>query len=192
MTGDTIASLLYLSLLGAAIAGYFLVANRHRMGKVAQHAAIWALIFLGVVAAVGLWEDIRGSTSRQAVFAEAGEVVVPRSHDGHYHLTLDVDGTPVRFIVDTGATDMVLSVEDAERIGIDHSELAFIGRASTANGIVPTAQVWLDEVRLGGFVDRGVPARISGGAMPASLLGMGYLQRFSSIRIEGNRLTLAR
>jgi aspartyl protease family protein len=192
MTGDNIASVIYLALLGAVIAGYFLVSHRRQLGKVAQQALIWVFIFVGIVAAVGLWEDVRSSTARQAVFTDTGAVIVPMSRDGHYHLTLDLNGTPVRFIVDTGATEMVLSLQDAQRIGIDAGDLRFIGQARTANGAVATAPVWLDEVRLGGIVDRDVPARVSGGEMPGSLLGMGYLHRFSTLQIADGKLTLIR
>ncbi|PWR03235.1 TIGR02281 family clan AA aspartic protease [Meridianimarinicoccus roseus] len=193
MTADSIASLIYLSLLGTVIAGYFLLANRHRMGKIAQQGAIWALIFIGVAAGAALWDDIRStSASLQSVYQQGDRIEVTRSPDGHYHLTLGVNGTPVEFLVDTGASEMVLSVQDAERVGIAHADLRFTGRAATANGTVQTARITLDRVELGGQVDRNVPAQVSGGAMPASLLGMTYLSRFASLSITGDTLTLIR
>jgi len=193
MTGDDIASFLYLAILGSVIAGYFLLANRHRMGQMAQQAAIWALIFVGLAAAAALWQDVRSTSAGYQQFSEdGGPVTINRASDGHYHLTLGVNGTPVDFLVDTGATDLVLSVQDAERVGFDHADLAFEGRARTANGIVRTAAVTLDRVTLGDQVDRNVPAQVSGGAMPGSLLGMSYLSDFATIRIEGDTMTLTR
>lgn len=193
MNADNIASLIYLSLIGTVIAGYFLVANRHRMGKVAQQAAIWALIFVGVAAGAALWDDIRStSVGRQAVSQQGDRIEVTRGPGGHYTLTLGVNGAAVDFLVDTGATEIVLTLEDAERAGISEADLRFTGRASTANGMVQTAQITLDTVELGGRTDRNIPAQISGGAMPGSLLGMRYLSRFSSLSIEGNTLTLVR
>ena len=59
MDGDQTARFIFLALLGGAIAGGYLVQHRKEMGKVAQQAAVWALIFLGAIAAVGLWGDIR-------------------------------------------------------------------------------------------------------------------------------------
>ena len=64
---------------------------------------------------------------------------VPRSADGHYYLTMEVNGAPIRFVVDTGATELVLSRADAERAGIDTGGLIYSGRAFTANGMVETA-----------------------------------------------------
>lgn len=193
MTGDNFASLIYLGLLGAVLGGYFLLQNRHRMGQVAQQASIWGLIFVGLIAAFGLWEDVRVTIpDRAATITETGEIRVPKGQDGHYHLTLQINDTPVRFIVDTGATDIVLTKEDAQRVGIDTETLPFLGKARTANGTVATALIRLDEVALGPMEDRGIPARISAGEMPGSLLGMSYLSRFETIAISGDTMTLTR
>lgn len=192
MTGDSIASFLYLALLGSVIAFYFFVQNRANMGKSLQMMAIWALIFVGAVAVYGLWEDIGGELVPRQDVAMDGSVTVPRGFDGHYRMTLDVQDVPVEFIVDTGATDLVLSRADAERAGIDTDALAWTGRARTANGTVETASVVLDEVALGDAVDRNVRAAVNGGEMDMSLLGMTYLERFGRIEISGGELTLER
>jgi aspartyl protease family protein len=195
MTFDQSMQLLYLSLLGAVIGGYFLVANRRRMGRMVQMAAIWFFIFVGMVLVVGLWEDVsRTAMPRQDVILSDGGVVieVPRERDGHYHMTLGVNGAPIRFIVDTGASDLVLSRDDAARAGIDLGALRYLGRAYTANGEVRTAQVRLDEVEVGGMVDRGVPAVVNEGDMRVSLLGMSYLQEFGRIEIADDTLRLVR
>lgn len=193
MTGDDIGQLIYLTLLGSAVAGYFLVANRNRLGQVARHAALWGLIFIGVVAAAGLWSDIRRDVMPGlATFDGESRVEVPRAADGHYYLTVKVNGAPVRFVVDTGATDVVLTRKDAERAGIDLSGLAFVNEAHTANGVVRTAPVRLDEMQLGPILDRRVRAFVNEGEMRESLLGMGYLNRFGRIEVTGNRMILER
>ena len=129
---------------------------------------------------------------RQSVSVGEGAIAVPRSRDGHYYLTLNLNGTDVRFIVDTGATDVVLTQADAARIGIDPDSLRFTGIARTANGTVRTAPVRLDVVRLEGFTDRGIGAFVNEGALDTSLLGMGYLERFDRIEIQRDRLILTR
>ncbi|TCP42277.1 retropepsin-like aspartic protease family protein [Rhodovulum marinum] len=193
MPGDDIARLIYLALLGAAIAGYFLLANRHRLGQVAQQAAIWGLIFIGAIAGVGLWSDIRQDViPRQTVFAEESRIEVPRAPDGHYYLTIDVNGAPVRFVVDTGATDVVLTRADAERAGLDPQTLDYFGEARTANGVVRTAPVRLERMALGPIEDRGVRAFVNAGEMRESLLGMGYLNRFERIEVVRDRMILSR
>lgn len=191
MAAEDLPRLVYLVLLLAVVGGYFLVENRKRLGRTAQQAAIWGLIFVGVIAGYGLWSDIRSTVMpRQSVFAEAGRIEVPRAPDGHYYLVLDIDGTPVRFIVDTGATDVVLSAEDARRVGIDPGSLDYLGRAGTANGVVRTARVRLDNVTLGPLTDDRLTAWVSAGEMPGSLLGMAYLDRFERIEIARDRMVL--
>ena len=75
MSGNDTASLIYFVVLLGAILFWFVIQNRHQMGKVAQQAAIWALIFVGAIAAYGMWDDIRGTiTPQQAVFASENRI----------------------------------------------------------------------------------------------------------------------
>ena len=192
MDGDNIGRLAYLVLLGLAVGGWFIAENRANLGRTARQAAVWALIFVGAIAAVGLWSDIRDDVlPRQSVVGE-GTIEVPRGFDGHYYLVLHLNDVPVEFIVDTGATDVVLTLKDARRIGIDIDGLVFSGVASTANGTVRTAFARIDDVRLGNIRDRGLTVSVNGGEMPGSLLGMSYLRRFEKIEIAGGRLILTR
>ncbi|HHI69908.1 MAG TPA: TIGR02281 family clan AA aspartic protease [Rhodobacteraceae bacterium] len=193
MDGDNLARLIYLVLLGSAIGGYFFVQNRDNLGKTAQHAAIWGFIFVGAVVVIGLWGDIRNSVMPSQSYVNGQAIVeVPRSNDGHYYLTLEIDGTPVRFVIDTGASDVVLTRQDAKRVGIDVDNLFFGGVAGTANGEVRTARVKLHNVRLGDITDPVVAASVNGGEMDTSLLGMSYLQRYSKIELGGGKLVLRR
>lgn len=186
------ARLTYLVLLGSVIAFTFFVQNRQSLGKLMQQALTWGLIFLGVIAAYGLWGDIRQSVRPVAQFDAAGQIELKRRNDGHFYVTLKLNGAPVLFVVDTGATDMVLSQPDAQRAGLDLTKLAFTGRANTANGLVRTAPVRLDVVTLGPYQEFGFRAVVNQGEMDGSLLGMTYLQRFSSIQINGNVMILIR
>lgn len=187
------ARLFYLVLLGGAVMLWFFAQNRNSLGRVTQQALVWGLIFVGVIAAVGLWGDIRQTVRPgQVVLSEAGRIEVPRAPDGHYYLTADVNGTPVNFVIDTGASQIVLSERDARRVGIDTAGLVYVGRAITANGEVRTAPVRLDRLAIGPFADERVRAVVNEGALDRSLLGMDYLQRFSSVEIAGNRLILTR
>lgn len=193
MSPDEIARFSYLALLGAAVAFWFFVQNREKMGRKLQYAAVWGLIFFGAVAAYGLWGDIRRDALMLPSVSEAGDrVSVPMAPDGHFYLSLEINGTPVRFVVDTGATEMVLTQADARRAGIDPGGIAYWSRAMTANGEVRVAPVVLDAVTLGGITDRNVPATVNEGEMSGSLLGMSYLRRFEGIEIRGGRMVLSR
>ncbi len=193
MTGDDTARFLYLALLGSVLALWFFTQNRESLGKVAQQAIVWGLIILGTIAVVGLWGDIRGTVQPgTAQIMGEDQVSVSRAMDGHYYLTAQVNGAPVDFVVDTGATAIVLTKGDAEAAGIDTSNLAYVGRAMTANGMVRTAPVTLDSLTVGPLRDTRVRATVNEGEMDRSLLGMEYLQRFSSVEITGGRMILTR
>ncbi len=188
-----IGRLVYLVLLGTVLIGWVFVQNRQSLGKTLQQIMAWVFIFLGMIAAVGLWDDIRQTVQpTQAVLADQGQIEVPRAPDGHYYLTLSINDTPIRFVVDTGATQMVLTQQDARRAGIDMDRLIYSGRALTANGEVRTAPAQLDTVQLGPFADNGLTAWVNDGDMAGSLLGMDYLQRWSRIEIADNALLLTR
>ena len=191
---DTTPRLIYLGLLGLALVGWLWVENRRSAGRAAKHALAWAMIFVGVIAAVGLWTDVKDDVwlPRQSVMGDGETISVPRAGDGHYYLSLDLNGEPVTFVVDTGASDIVLTREDATRVGIDPATLRFSGRATTANGVVATARARVDEVALGPIVDRGLPVSVNDGEMRESLLGMTYLNRFERIEFSGGRLLLTR
>jgi len=189
---DRTASLIYLVLLGCAVAGWFFVSQRRNLGKMMQYAAIWGFIFLGAIVAVGLWMDIRDDFApRQSVLSD-GTISVPRAADGHFYLTLDVNGVPTRFVVDTGASDIVLTLADAQAAGIATDLLIYSGRANTANGAVEIAPTRIDTLSLGGIPDTNVRAVVNSGDMRESLLGMAYLSRFSRLLIAENQLVLER
>lgn len=193
MADFEIAHLIYLIVLLAMVASWFFMQSRPNMNKSLQQAAVWGLIFTGAAAGVGLWQDITRDTARQQLSVnQQGEIVLPRGRDGHYYLTAEINGAAVRFVVDTGASDIVLTKADAARIGIDPEALDYLGRAGTANGETRTAFVRLDEVVVGPAVDHNVPAVVNDGDMSQSLLGMGYLQRWGRIEISGGELRLSR
>lgn len=172
---------------------WFVSLGRRRLNATLQNAAIWALIFVGAIAGVGIWQDIKDDViPRQVAFADEGRIEVPRSPDGHYYLTLDVNGAPVSFVVDTGATDIVLTKDDAQKAGLAPENLQFFGRARTANGEVRTAAVRLETIGIGDITDTNLPASVNDGEMFRSLLGMTYLQRWDKIEITDGRLILSR
>ncbi|WP_147104667.1 TIGR02281 family clan AA aspartic protease [Tateyamaria sp. syn59] len=193
MSGDSIAQLIYLGTFALVLGGGFLLSTKLKLSQTLQMAAIWALIFIGAIGVVGLWDDIQDDLlANQTRFDDSGTIIIPRSSDGHYYLTLDINGQPTDFIVDTGATDIVLNLADAEAAGLDPANLTFLGRAATANGEVRTAPVRLDTVAIGPHEDSNVPAVVNNGELWQSLLGMGYLQRWGRIEIAGGEMTLSR
>jgi aspartyl protease family protein len=191
MDGDSTARLIYLGLLLAALGGWVIAEFRGRVGFALRTAMAWGMIFLGVMAGYGLWQEVRTDVIPRQAVMDGGEITLPRAPNGHYYLTLDIAGTPLRFMVDTGATNVVLSRDDARKLGFDPATLMYLGQAQTANGIVRTARVELQDVRLGPYTDPTLRAFVNDGEMDGSLLGMDYLGRYR-IEIAGDRMVLRR
>lgn len=189
MDGETLARVGYLAIILVALGGWVMVEFRQRMGQALRMALAWGLIFVGVMAGYGLWSDIRRDVMPIQEVAEDGAVEVPRSADGHYYLTLMINGTGVPFMVDTGASGMVLAGTDAEKLGIDPDSLDYRGEANTANGVVRTARVTLPLVELGPFRNENFGAFVTEGALEQSLLGMDYLGQFR-MEFDGGKLVL--
>lgn len=192
MDSDQLARLAYLLLLLVAVAGWVLVEFRRRIGEALRVGIAWGLIFCGVAAGYGLWHDMGGfSVPAPQMVSTTGEITIPRAPDGHYYVTLDIDGTPIRFLADTGASNMVLTQADALSLGIDPESLVYMGEAATANGTVRTARVELPSVTLGPYTDTDFPAWVNRGDMQGSLLGMEYL-RLYRVEIAADQMVLRR
>lgn len=185
-----IARLLWFGVLLVALGGWFILQFRKQPGQSLQYLAVWALIFVGVIAGYGLWQDIRADLRPAQVMRADGQIEIPLSRDGHFHATLAINDVPVSFVIDTGASMIVLSAQDAQRIGLEPDALPYIGEARTANGVVRTAPVRLDRVALGPFELSDVRAVVNQGQMDGSLLGMSWITQFAGVEITRNRLTL--
>jgi aspartyl protease family protein len=191
LDGEIFGRVLYLGILVVAVGSYLLVEFRGRMGQMMRGLMSWGLIIVGLMAGYGLWQDMGGQFMPHQSIAAGGEVVLPRARDGHYYLMLEIDGKPVDFMVDTGASGVVLTQADARKLGLDPEGLVYLGSAQTANGTVRTARVTLNNVRLGEFEDATLSASVNQGEMDGSLLGMDYLGRFR-VEIDNDRMILRR
>jgi aspartyl protease family protein len=118
------------------------------------------------------------------------ELVYHRARDGHFYVEADVNGTRIRFLVDTGATLVALSPEDARSAGLRVSGSDYTARSSTANGVARVAPVTLREVELDQLQLFDVRAVVLEQPMPVSLLGMSFLSRLESYETRNDELVL--
>lgn len=194
------ARVVYLVLLLVLVSSSVLAGRRLRLKGVAKAAALWVVII--AVLALGYSYRLELRVIGERVLGEFlphrgtvvgdDEVRFPVRNDGHFLIEALVDGTPVRFLVDTGASDIVLSPADARRIGFDPENLAFTGFAETANGTVRTAPVRLGSVAIGPIRMSDLPASVNQAAMRGSLLGMSFLKRLRSFEMRDDVLILRR
>ena len=119
-------------------------------------------------------------------------VTIPKNRWGQYETTVEIEGQRLSVLVDTGATFVILSSQDADRLGIRPMPADFNIRVNTANGRASVARVNLREIRLGSIVLRNVDALVGtrGALSTGSLLGMSFLGRLRGVRVEDGRLAL--
>ncbi len=124
--------------------------------------------------------------------ARAGTVELRAGANGHFHTSADVNGRAIDVMVDTGASIVALTFEDAERAGIFVRESDFTHRVSTANGIARVAPVTLDRVAIGEIMVRNVRAAVAErGKLAQTLLGMSFLGKLSKAEMSRGVLVLA-
>lgn len=120
-----------------------------------------------------------------------GELQLAPDASGNYFTDVDVDGHLIRMIVDTGATYVSLTSEDANAIGISPAPTEYRYRTMTANGVGVAAKVNIPRLRLGQMEISGVEAFVMPpGALHTSLLGMSALSHLAKVEISGGRLVL--
>jgi aspartyl protease family protein len=157
----------------------------------------WAVV---IVIAIGVWI---GATvpAKKPVAAPAAaappasiepkpeRTVIQRDMNGHFLAHGEVDGEPIRFVVDTGADMVALTVEDARRARVEFSEAAFEPVARSASGIAYGQHVRLKNVTLDGKKVEDVPAAVIRG-LDVSLLGQSYLRHIDSVQLQGDEMVL--
>ena len=121
---------------------------------------------------------------------EGRETRVPLAPDGHYWLRATVNGAPVNFLVDTGATLTAVSSETAERIGLEPREAGIPVRMQTANGSVAAQLTTIDELKFGNVAARGIDAIIAPGLGPTNVIGMNVLSRLASVQFADRTMIL--
>jgi clan AA aspartic protease (TIGR02281 family) len=126
---------------------------------------------------------LKGTTATHTLSYRAGA-------GGQITLTAMVNGAPIRFVVDTGASHVTLTPEDARAAGIGISELSFNRRSNTANGTVLVAPVNLREIRIEQLSVENVPAAVNKNLAGVSLLGMSFLNRLKGFQMRDGALTI--
>ncbi len=179
------------------VASGILASRTLNVKKAVRDIAIWVAILAGLVALYGFRYELEILGLRIAGELEPargteadGEMLYRRSADGHFYIDATVNGQPVRFLVDTGASEIVLSPADAARAGFTQADLLFNRQYQTANGIGWGAPVMLRSIEAGAIRFRGVAASVNETPMSESLLGMSFLDRLSGFEVRGDSLIL--
>ncbi len=170
-------------------------------GKIYQklkYLSIWVGIFTVLIIGYSYRYELIGIKDK--VLAElnpAGgvqytldSISFPVSSDGHFYIRAFVNEVPITFMVDTGASDIVLSPGDAKKLGYHLSDLNFNRIYETANGTVRGSSVRIDDLKIGAMHMKDVGASINEASMRNSLLGMTFFKQLKSYEVKNDALTL--
>ncbi len=202
--GQFVFLIILLTLIASGVIG----GSRANMGLALRNGLIWIGIFLLIVALYAFRDDF--SIVGQKVMAElmparaqnmvdesgttsnGSAVAIRKAADGHFWAEGKVNNTHVRFMVDTGASAVALTLNDARRAGYKVKDLHFTVTVNTASGQVMAAPVNLKKLSIGSLTVRDVRALIIRDGLDTSLLGMSYLGRLSRFEASRNQLILRR
>jgi aspartyl protease family protein len=199
---DDFASLVWYGVLALVLGAAFL-SNRARLGTNLRYLAIWLVAVLALVTIYVYRYELQDAAARVSGGLLPGSPVASRSADGRLQVTLirsrdrhfrargSVNGAAVAFLVDTGASDVVLSRRAAIAAGIDVDRLVDSAQVTTANGRTTAAPVTLDEIEIAGIKRQRVHALVARtGSLDGNLLGMSFLETLSAFEFRGDRLVL--
>lgn len=166
---------------------------RENLSRNLKYGLVWILIILVLVLGYAQKDTLLAALVPQSArVGEDGSLEFQRAVDGHFYVEALVNNVPVKFMVDTGASEVVLSPNDAKRAGYDPASLEYSKIFFTANGQGKGAPVIIESFIVGDLEEQGMRASVNGAAMDSSLLGMSYLSRFRSMELKGDRLLLRR
>ncbi len=168
------------------------------LSRTLRQLAQWAVVLAALTIGYQIWQDggfswagLRAAFSPQLDSADQAGIAQFRANSlGEFVVEGDINGTRVMFLVDTGASDLVLAPRDAERVGFDLATLDYPRVYDTASGTVRAAPVRLDQVSVGGVAVDNVRAAVSSFNMDTSLLGMSFINRLSGFELRNGVLTL--
>jgi len=179
-----------------------LLASGIKMGQLLRHCLIWFVVVIGLVLSYHYryaLQDMGHQLSAGLIPAsplaryEAGNLTVTllRGRNGHFETRALVNGQEMRFMLDTGASRVVLSHEDARRLGFNDGNLNYSVTTSTANGLTQAAPIRLKSINISGIERQNVSALVArAGSMSGNLLGMNFLNSLSGYNVRADQLTL--
>jgi aspartyl protease family protein len=198
LTTDEFGSLAYKIAILVFLAAALFAIFRDRLTEAIMGALLWAVI--GIVLVIGYSYRYEVNQVADRVIAELmpGHVIshgrtaeVARTSSGDFAISAQINGARVHMVVDTGATSVVLTAEDAKAAGLPLALLNYSVNIETANGRTRAAPVTLDRVAMGELEERSVEALVvQPGQLRTSLLGMSFLNRLQNWQVNGDRLML--
>jgi aspartyl protease family protein len=191
-TAQLVAGVMMLVLVGSS-----LVARRLPVSDMLRMTLGWVLIFALLLVGYSYRAELGRVVQRVTgdLLGDRGQTVggtlrVPMAEDGHFWVRARVNGTELRFMIDSGATTTTMSTEAARAAGIEINESGFPVMLETANGSARAYRARIDRLVLGPIESSDLAALVSPTLGNTNLLGMNFLSSLESWRVEGQTLVL--
>jgi aspartyl protease family protein len=173
-----------------------LAARRLPLGYIAKAGLAWIAIFATLFAIfsfrfefINIWERVKADISGAAGQSISGEAIeLRRQDDGHYWIMVDINGRPVRFMVDSGATMTAINATTAQEVGVETDGYPIV--LSTANGRVAAKRATVRSLAVGPHKIENHSVVVSESFGDVNLLGMNFLNSMQSWRVEANVMIL--
>lgn len=168
-------------------------------GQSFQYIFIWIGIGLVLVLGYAYRHDLTSLKQRLAAelnpangrtLSEQKQITFAKAEDGHFYIEAEVNGVAIRFMVDTGASRVVLKSSDARKLGLDVDQLDYLQKTNTANGSVWSAPLTINQIAIHGYNVFDIPASVSNSDLDTSLLGMSFLDKLQGYKVDAGGLTL--
>jgi aspartyl protease family protein len=194
--GKEVASIAILVLISLSAIYSFL--NSYGFKVLTNQLLIWCLLFLVIITGYAFRFEINYATQRVlAVLVpsrnwtnEGGQLIISRNSDGHFYVNSIVNGCKIKFMIDTGASDVALTQADAKKLKFDLSERNYTKTYNTANGKSIAAPILLKRLEIGSSLFENIEGHVGMGELDISLLGMSVIERFNSFKIDKDLLIL--
>lgn len=178
------------------LVGSSLVARRMPIGQTLKMLLLWVAIFGAFFVLFlfrdegrALWDRAKADMGVQSAQISGSTLRIQKSDDGHFHVRAQVNGNPVDFLIDSGATTTTLSRVAANRAGVQPSG-GFPVLIETANGTTQADRAEISDLRVGTIRQGDAKVLIGDGLGDTNLLGMSFLSSLKSWRVEGSTLIL--
>jgi len=196
VTGGTTANALYLVLLLVLVASSLTI-RRMPLGQMAKMTFAWLAIFaVAMLIVAGRHRIAAGWTALTSAFADGSQttqgdtVRIAKAADGHFWANADINGVRRRMLIDSGATETAISAATAKAARLDLGESPFGTILSTANGDIAATRSTIAKLEIGSITTDNLPVVVSPAFGDTDVLGMNFLSRLKSWRVEGNTLIL--
>ena len=161
------------------------------------HVVVLALIFAAVFLVFSyraefarVWDRVSANLSPRPSVSADGSVRIPKSPDGHFWVTASVNGKPVRFMVDSGATVTSMSAQASQKAGVDLNAIGFPALVQTANGMIEMRRARIKSFAVETIQREDMAVLVSDALGDTNLLGMNFLSSLNGWRIEGEEMIL--